>query len=61
MKCFLLSIGLKISNGEPSIFYYYNDSMPHSLTATFVDDFLLSDTNDFKTNYISKLHKNCHL
>ena len=45
-------------NRMTSIFYYYNDDMLQGLTSTFVDDFLRSGTNDFETNYISKLRKN---
>lgn len=58
MKSFLISIGLKMSKGDASIFYYDNDDMLQGLTSTFVDDFLRSGTNDFETNYISKLRKN---
>ena len=58
MKSFLLSIGLKMSKGDPSIFYYYNDNVLQGLIAIFVDDFLWSGTNDFETGYISKLRKN---
>ena len=57
VKFFLLSIGLKMSKGEPSIFYYYNNVL-QDLTAIFVDDFSWSGANDVETNYISKLRKN---
>ena len=58
VKSFLLSIGLKMSKGDPSIFYYYNGNVLQGLIAIFVDDFLWSGTNDFETSYISKLRKN---
>ena len=58
MKSFLLSIGLKRSNGDPSIFYHYNYNVLQGLIAIFVDNLLWSATNDFATNYISKLRKN---
>ena len=58
VKSFLLPTEIKMSKGDPSFFYYCNDNIVQGLIAIFVDDFLWSGTNDFKTNYISKLHKN---
>ena len=58
VKSFLLSTGLKMSKGDPSIFYYYDDNILQGLIAIFVDDFLWSGTNDFEKGYISKLRKN---
>ena len=47
-----------MSKWDSSIFYYYSDNVLHGLIAIFMDDFLCSSTNDFKTSYISKLRKN---
>ena len=58
MKFFLLSITLKMSKRDPSIFCYYNDNVLQGLTVIFVDDFLWSGTFDFEANYISRLCKN---
>ena len=58
VKSFLLSIGLQMSKGDPSIFNYYNNNVLQGLIAIFVDDFLWSSNNDFKTGYISNVHKN---
>ena len=44
VKSFLLSTGLKMPKGDPSIFYCYNDNVLQGLSAIFVDDFLGSAT-----------------
>ena len=46
-----------MSKGDPSIVYYCNYNILQGPIAIFVDDFIWSATNDFKTNYISKLRK----
>ena len=58
IKPLLLSVRLKMSKGDPSIFYCYSDKVPQALIAIFLDDFLWSGKNEFQTYYISKLCKN---
>ena len=40
VKSFLISTGLKMSKGDPSIFYHYNDDVLQGLIVIFVNDFL---------------------
>ena len=57
VRFFLLTIGLKMSKGEPSIFY--NNVLSYIISfIIFVDDFSWSGANDVETNYISELCKN---
>ena len=55
MKSFLLSIGLTILKGDPSIFYYSKNNQLTGFIAIFVDDFLWSGTTEFEKEYITKI------
>ena len=54
VKTYLLSIGLVMSKADPALFYYHDNNIT-GIIAIHVDDFLWSGTNDFETNFISKL------
>ena len=55
VKTYLLSIGLVMSKADPALFYYHDNNNLIGMIAIHVDDFLWSGTNDFETNFISKL------
>ena len=57
VKTYLLSIGLVMSKADPALFYYHDNNNLIGMIAIHVDDFLWSGTNDFETNFISKLQK----
>ena len=54
VKTYFLSIGLVMSKADPALFYYHDNNIT-GIIAIHVDDFLWSGTNDFETNFISKL------
>ena len=56
-KWYLLSIGLVMSKADPALIYYHDNNNLIDMIAMHVSDFLWSGTNDFETNFISKLQK----
>ena len=54
-KWYLLSIGLVMSKADPALIYYHDNNNLIDMIAMHVSDFLWSGTNDFETNFISKL------
>ena len=58
MNSFLLSIGLTILKGDPSIFYYSKNNQLTGFIAIFVDDFLWSGTTEFEKEYITTKIRN---
>ena len=57
VKSVLLSRNLKMSRGDPSIFYYYKDDKLAGITAIHVDDFLWDGDLLFSNNIISAFCK----
>ena len=55
VKTYLLSIGLFMSTADSVLFYYHDNNNLIGTIAIHVDDFLWSGTNDFQTDFISKL------
>ena len=55
MKTFLLSINLKVSRSDPSLFYFINESSIIGYIAIHVDDIIWAGTNLFNINVIDKL------
>ena len=57
VKSVLLSLNLKMSRGDPSIFYYYKDDKLAGIIAIHVDDFLWAGDLLFSNNIISAFCK----
>ena len=52
MKSVLLSLHLKISKGDPSMFYYCKNDKPSGVVITHVDNFLWAGDVSFSKHII---------
>ena len=56
VKDVLISLDVKMSKADPSLFYYHHNNEPQGIIAIHVDDFLWCGNDYFFRNVIEKIH-----